>query len=161
MKQSILDIEYSIYYCTYLFALYISEKTLRKPTFNWFNYRRSLDVYALTSLTRTHCAYVQKFKHVRMRTGYVTADFPPSTHARNRMWVCPALFFEAVYLPSSGSYSAKCSKAWVRNLVKPRPSTAPFLRPLITFQNCVSYLQHYGMSSTWIDINKYTEKSAR
>ena len=39
MKQSILDIEYSIYSyrscCTYLFAVSISEKTLRKPRFNW------------------------------------------------------------------------------------------------------------------------------
>ena len=58
----------------------------------------------LLMLTRTHCAYVQKFK--RMRTGYVTADFLPSTHTRNQMWVCPALFFEAVYLPSSGRYRA-------------------------------------------------------
>ena len=86
LKQSI----YSYRSCS------ISEKTLRKPTLS----NRSLDVYVLTSLTRTHCAYVQKFKHVHMRTGYVTADSPPSTHARNRMRVCPALFFEAVYFPS-------------------------------------------------------------
>ena len=52
---------------------------------------------------RVYESYVQKFKHVRMRTGYVMADSPPSTHAHNRMWVCPALFFEAVYLPSSDS----------------------------------------------------------
>ena len=54
MKQSILDIEYSIYSyrscCTYLFAVFISEKTLRKPTFNWFNYRCQTAAWTCTRL---------------------------------------------------------------------------------------------------------------
>ena len=40
------------------------------------------------------------------------------SHARNRMWVCPALFFEASVqwqLEQKERYRAKCSKAWTRN----------------------------------------------
>ena len=73
----------------------------KNSPFNWFNYRCQTAAWTCTRLPalRERIAPTFKsFKHVRMRTGYVTADSPPSTHARNRMWVCPALFFEAVYI---------------------------------------------------------------
>ena len=71
---------------------------------------RSLDVYALTSLTRTPKVQTRAHAH-RICHG-------AKSHARNRMWVCPALFFEASVqwqLEQKERYRAKCSKAWTRN----------------------------------------------
>ena len=74
---------------------------------------RSWDVYALTSLTRTHCVKSSN-------TCACAQDMSRRqvAYARNRMWVCPALFFEASVqwqLEQKERYRAKCSKAWTGN----------------------------------------------